>query len=297
MPMGYIFLVIALFAGAAKGYCGKMTSQHTSGFGSSVYANVIRTLLCIVIGFAVILLEGSIHFLTPSANLLLITTLSGISTAIFVVLWLILVRKSAYMLMDIFLMIGVLVPLVLSTCFFNETISLSQWGGILILLIATIIMCSYNNSIKAKITLPTFLLLMACGIANGITDFSQKLFIKTLPDIPVSIFNFYTYIFAAITLIAIYLLQKPKDSKQTKCAVESIFGYIFIMAICLFLNSYFKTLAAATLSSIILYPLSQASSLALSSIMAAVIFKEKFTAKVVIGMITAFIGLLIINLL
>lgn len=295
--MGYFFLVIALFTGATKGYCGKKTSQHTSGFGLSVFANVIRTLLCIVIGFIVILLEGSVHFIIPGANLLLITTLSGISTAIFLVLWLILVRKSAYMLMDIFLMIGVLIPLVLSTRFFNESIRLSQWGGILILLIATIIMCSYNNSIKAKITLPTFLLLMACGIANGITDFSQKLFVKTLPNIPVSIFNFYTYIFAAITLIITYLLLKPKDSKQTKRVVKSIWGYIFIMAICLFLNSYFKTLAAATLNAIILYPFNQASSLVLSTIMAAVIFKEKFTAKVALGIITAFIGLIFINLL
>ena len=297
IQMGYIFLVIALFSGVTKGYCGKKTSQHTSSFRLSVFANVIRTLLCTAIGFAVTLLEGSIYFITPSVNLLLITALSGISTAIFVVSWLISVRKSAYMLMDIFLMVGVLVPLVLSMLFFNETIRPSQWVGILILLIATIIMCSYNNNIKAKITLPTFLLLMACGIANGITDFSQKLFVKALPDIPVSIFNLYTYIFAAITLIITHLLLKPNDSMQPKRVVKSIFGYIFIMALCLFLNSYFKTIAAATLSSVILYPLNQGASLVLSSIMAAGIFKEKLTAKVVLGMITSFIGLLIINVL
>ena len=297
MQMGYLFLVIALFAGAAKGYCGKKTSQYTGGVRLSVFANVIRTLLCIAIGFAVILLEGSIRFIIPSTHLLLITALSGISTAFFVVSWLISVRKNAYMLMDIFLMVGILVPLILSALFFNETIRLSQWVGILVLLIATMIMCSYNNSIKAKITLPTFLLLVACGISNGITDFSQKLFIKALPDTPVSIFNFYTYIFAAIPLIITCLFLKPNGHEHPKTVLKSIFGYIFIMAICLFLNSYFKTLAAATLSSVILYPLNQSAALILSSIMASVLFQEKLKSTAVLGIIMAFVGLVIINVL
>ena len=69
------------------------------------------------------------------------------------------------------------------------------------------------------------------------------------------------------------------------------------MAFCLFANSYFKTLASGYLSAVLLYPLNQGCSLILSAIMAAVLFKEKITIKAVIGILTAFIGLLIINLL
>lgn len=69
------------------------------------------------------------------------------------------------------------------------------------------------------------------------------------------------------------------------------------MSVCLFLNSYFKTLASGHLGAVLLYPLNQGCALILSAVMAAVLFKEKLTAKAVIGILTAFVGLLIINLL
>ena len=36
--MGYLFLMIALLAGATKGYCGKKTSGYTDNFGDAVLA-------------------------------------------------------------------------------------------------------------------------------------------------------------------------------------------------------------------------------------------------------------------
>ncbi|MBR6564521.1 MAG: hypothetical protein IKK71_03690 [Clostridia bacterium] len=75
------------------------------------------------------------------------------------------------------------------------------------------------------------------------------------------------------------------------------FPYILVMAVCLFLNSYYKTLAAFCLPSVILYPLNQALALILSTVMSAVLFHEKITLKAVIGIFTAFVGLLLINML
>ena len=158
-------------------------------------------------------------------------------------------------------------------------------------------MCSYNNSIKTKISLPSFILLLICGIANGVSDFSQKLFVKNIPDSSVAVFNFYTYIFAALVLAISYAVTRKTTESTENTDSKKIFVFILIMAICLFANSYFKTIAAKYLSAVQLYPLNQGCSLILSAIMSAVLLKEKLTAKAVIGMITAFIGLLIINLL
>ena len=171
--MGYLFLAIALFCGVTKGYCGKKTSGYTSNYRDAIFANIIRMLLCIAIGFVLILAGGDLPKVIPNGKLLLISALSGVSTAVFVVTWLISVKKSAYMMLDIFLMLGVLIPLIASNLLFNEPIKLTQWLGIAVLLVAVVIMCSYNNTIKTKITLPSFLLLLLCGIANGVADFSQ----------------------------------------------------------------------------------------------------------------------------
>ena len=142
--MGYLFLAISLLAGAAKGYCGKMTSGYVQGYKDAMFANTIRMIFCILIGLGMILLDGSINDIVPSASLLAVSALSGITTSVFVVCWLISVKKGAYMMLDVFLMLGVLVPLLAGKLFFNESIKTTQWIGIGILFIAVYIMCSYN---------------------------------------------------------------------------------------------------------------------------------------------------------
>ena len=295
--MGYLFLLISLFAGPLKGYCGKKTSGYTGSIGNAVFANTIRMLLCILIGFLLILTTEELHILIPTPSLLLIAALSGVSSAVFVVTWLISVKKSAYMMLDIFLMLGVLIPSIASSIFFGESIAPTQWVGIGVLFLAVMIMCSYNNTIKARLTLPSLILLLICGIANGIADFSQKLFTKCVLNGSAMAFNFYTYVFAALVLMGAYATTRKSDPNTEKADLKKIFGYILIMALCLFANSYFKTLAAGYLSAVLLYPLNQGCALILSAIMSAALFKEKLTLKAIIGMITAFAGLLIINLL
>ncbi|MDY3032189.1 MAG: hypothetical protein SOS24_10665 [Clostridia bacterium] len=46
-----------------------------------------------------------------------------------------------------------------------------------------------------------------------------------------------------------------------------------------------------------LYPINRGASLILSSVMSATMFGEKLTAKAIIGLATAFLGLIVINVL
>jgi len=92
--------------------------------------------------------------------------------------------------------------------------------------------------------------------------------------------------------------MKPQsDAQSTGDTFRKVFGYVVVMAICLFLNSYFRTLAAAHLDAVLLYPLSQSAALILSTLMSHFFFKEKITPKCIIGIVITFIGLLIINVL
>ena len=295
--MGYLFLSISLLAGATKGYCGKKMGGFAANVQSAALLNLVRMILCTGLGMLVVFAYKHTSYLTLNTTVIAISAISGISTSVFVVTWLLSVRKSAYMMLDIFLMFGVLIPLAASNVFFNEVIKPTQWLGIAVLLAAVVIMCSYNNSIKEKITLSSFALLIICGIASGIADFSQKVFTKCIPDGSAAVFNFYTYLFAAFILIIFYAVSCKTKLSNGNSDIKKIFRYILIMALCLFANSYFKTLASKHLSAVLLYPLNQGCALILSAIMASVLFKEKITPTAVIGILTAFIGLLIINLL
>ena len=292
---GYLLLALSLIAGATKGFCGKKISTYTNDLFSALKANLLRMLICVVIGFFLTVLNSDTLF--PDKNILFTAMLSGLSTACFVVTWLLSVRQNAYVMLELFLTMGVIIPLALSKILFDEAVSLKQVIGFLILAAGVYILSLYNNSLKGKIKLRDLLTLLVCGVSNGITDFSQKLFIKNANHTPVSIFNLYTYVFCAIILALVMIfVDKKKTSYSSSRFSCKVIIYISIMSICLFAHSYFKTTCAGMLDAVKLYPLSQGGSLILSTLMATLFFKEKITAKSIIGTVIAFMGLLTINM-
>lgn len=295
--MGYLFLLTALVAGATKGYCGKKTSGYVNEYKDAMLANSIRMILCTLIGLGMVLVSSGVGALRINRTVFLISLLSGAANSAFVVFWLISVKRGAYMMLDVFCMLGILIPLIGCALCFGEEIRINHIIGIVILLAAVCIMCSYNNSIKSKMTVSSFILLLVCGAANGFSDFSQKLFVKLSDNTSIAVFNLYTYLVSAVILIIFFLVFSGRAENKAPSAIKPIFGYILIMSVCLFLYSYFKTLAAQHLSSAQLYPLAQSGSLILSTVMSAVLFHERLNIKCIVGILMSFAALIVINVL
>lgn len=298
--MGYLFLFIALLCGCVKGYCGKKTSGAVSELRDAMLANIIRMLLCILIGLVITVFQGDAKLLKADFKTLLLSAFSGAATAVFVVSWLIAVKKGAYMTIDVFLLLGTVIPIGVSAAVLGEQIEINQVTGFLILTAAVVIMCSYNNSIKEKMSIASLGILVLCGAASGFAGLSQKLFAVYAENSSNAVFNLYTYVFSAVVLIICYFISgiKTKDEKKNTVAnIKSVIWYIPVMALCLFLNSYFMTTAAAYLPAVLLYPLCQGAGLIMSSLMSAAFFKEKITGKCVAGLLLAFAGLVVMNML
>ena len=79
--------------------------------------------------------------------------------------------------------------------------------------------------------------------------------------------------------------------------VYRLLGFVFVMSVCLYLNSYFKTLAGGYISATQLYPLNQGAAVILSLLMSSIFFKEKINWKCIFGIVLAFVALMFINLL
>ena len=212
--MGYLFLSVALFCGAVKGFCGKKMSGYANDLVSASLINLVRMVACVVLSFLMVVLSGNAAGLKASWQLIAISALSGISTAAFIITWLLCVRKSAYMMLDVFLMLGTLVPIISGRFLFDEPIGLKRAAGFAVLIVAVLIMCSYNNSIKTKFTPASLALLVLCGLSNGVTDLSQKIATRTIDGLSVDVFNLYTYIFAALTLLFTLAFVPKKEIKQ-----------------------------------------------------------------------------------
>ena len=294
---GYLFLCGALLAGVVKGYCGKKTSGVLTKTQDAILANLVRMLCCIAIGALIVTLAGGWKNGVWNVPTLLISALSGLATATFTVTWLLSVKRGAYMLVEVFLLSGVILPILLCSLSFGEEISFTDWLGIVLLVVAAYLMCTYNKQVKGNVKWQDFALLLLCAVANGTVDFSQKLFVHTVIEGESSFYNLLTYLFAAVFLGLFFLLYKREEGEKTPAPIKSIVLYIGIMAVCLFLHSYLKTLAAKELDAVVLYPLAQGGSLILSMLMSTLLFREKVNGKCILGVTLAFGALLLINLI
>ncbi len=300
---GYILATLSVLAGVTKAYASKKSSIYINNVSENTFSNVLRMSLCSVIGLVMILIQGA--SLSIDGGTFAITLLSGVSNAVFIITWLAATQRGAYMLLNIFYLLGVLVPLLLCRVLYDEPIRLIQWAGLAVLLVAVWIICSYNKTLGGKLTGTNLLILIVCALTGGFADFSQKMFLYHDPDGVNSVFQFYTFIISTVVLVGIYLFTKLKAKSGEgkisfageKVLFPKIIAYVSVMAVCMFACNWLKTAAGEHLTSAQLYPFSQGTNLILLSMMSAVCFGEKITVRSLVGIILAFVSLLMMNLL
>lgn len=288
-----LWIALAALAGVTKGYCGKKTSTAAERFHDAVYISVVRFGMCALLGGAICLVQGGVTSLLQVDGLW-VAAVSGVAQAAFATTWLLAVRTGAYVMLDAFLTAGILIPSVLCQILYDERIKPLQWVGFAVLIGAVCLMCSYNNSIKtSKLTPWAVALLVVCSGFSGIADLCQKILSHDYPGQSAAAFNFYAYLFAALVLAVVFLFIKPRNQRPVE--VRKFGWYLAVMAACLFLNSYFKLLAARQVSAGVMYPICQGLGLALSALMAAVMFKEPIKKRSIIGLVLVFAAMMLIT--
>ena len=296
--IGYVYLSLALFAGIAKGFCGKKISASMQTFRDCLFINATRMLCCALIGFVLVIINWDFSALPLSVNSIGVYLLSAVGMTTFCVCWMYAYKQDAYIFLNIFTMLGSIVTCFLSFIVYREPITLQQWIGMAILFSAVIIMSKYNTKIKGKLSWSGICILIVGCLGCSVTDFSQKVYMKDIGN-SAAVFNFYTYAFGFVILLIIqaFILAKNKGFEITDEVVEKkyLFAY-FAMSLFLFLNTSLKTLAAGILPSAQIYPVLQGANLILSGLMAHFLFKEKLDTRSIVAMALAFTGLIIINM-
>ena len=295
--MGYLFLAIALLTNNIKGYCGKQMSRYSAKLNDTLLICFFRMLMCIGTSAIILAVTGGFFGLEITPKLIGYAAFSGISTAILVAAWLFAANSSGYMMLEVFQMLGVGVTILMSFVIYKEEITVRDVIGFCVLVFAAYLM---HAGTKIKPTLKTLAVVILCGLANGMTDFSQKAFIYSGLDTTTAQFQLCSYVFAAVTLIVLYTAmtagKKTEEKNGATAILKKTWYFVLIMAVCLYANSYFKTEAANYLSAAKLYTLSQGGTMAIGTLMSAFLFKEKLTLKSGISIAITFLGLLIINL-
>ena len=294
--MGYIFLIMSMTGGLGKGLLGRKVSGDVRDFKDCMYVNIMRLMFCALLGLMVVFATNSGSFSGMTGGEIRIYSLSAVSTAIFLVCWMYEYKSEAYVFLNIFIMLGSIVTCVCGLIVYSEPIPLSKWISLVIILCAVFIMSGYNHQIGKKLGKHIIVLILGT-VASAMADFSQTMYVREIGG-KVMQFNLYTYGFALLMLIAVYLIYasihkvKGDDKKLTyKLHTKKSIIIYFTIAACLYMNALTKTMANRTMEISQIYPVLSGATLIASAVMAHILFKERINKKSACAMSMALAGI------
>lgn len=313
--MGYLYLAISKFCGAAKMAAMKNCGNADDSTGTSVKVNAVRSGIILVVSVIVFAVSRA-----ATADGAWIAALSGVSNALNMLSWLVCATAVSLCIVETFVMIGsVVFPLALSPLLYaGETVSAAQWAGAGVILAAVVLFCVGRD---VKFGKKGIVWIAVCTLSSAGCNVTAKLYAVRAGSEYVAFFNLVTFVivfafFAVVAAIAVLKNRKKTDPVADSEPVEDsgraadseraeekdpqsreFFGLpkrtyfrIAIAAVGMYATNYFMTLAAGALPSGMLYPLSYGAGFVLTAIMDTVFFKQKLTLPRAVATVLAVAG-------
>lgn len=289
----WIFLVLAVGANSAKGYCSKRLSGLTDGIADNLVLNLIRCLGCVIIGGAIMLVTGKSFALSVSE--LLCCAVSGISMTAFQLSWIMSLKKGAYMMVSAFSSASFALPCVWGFALLGEPVSLVRLAAIAIICVAIYFLCLYNNKTKTRLSAAAFTFLFAVSVSQGFNQIFQKQFTLAEGSSTVTAYTFYTFVFASVLTVVLLPFFKSETPHAEIC--KRLLSKKALLLICMstvgiFAASFLQASAAKGIDASVMYPVLNGLSVCAGTLMSVFIFGEKPKKESVIGIILVLTALL-----
>lgn len=302
------FAAIALMRVAQK-ICSKKVSTEVQGkafFHYGGYYNLLSAVFSLITLFIV----GFEGFDFP-------TVLCALATAVCLAIELFAsleALKGASLIVNQMFSVGALfIPCIVGIFFFDEPMSVWQWLGLFLFIVAMCFMVApakkQQEEKTTKITVKTILMLLLTLVAGGGTMVAQKAFAKVVPNGSVATYSFLMFALNAIILytcyaVSIYVGKKKTYSSQPQEIKKDVAPLSKILLICglalafaIFIINMLVTELGKSVDSAILFSVSNAISIIITILVGSIYYKEKIMFKNVIGVVLCVGALAIINFL
>lgn len=301
------FAAIALMRVAQK-VCSKKVSSEVKGktfFHYGGYYNLISALFSLI----TLVIVGFHGFDFQ-------TVLCALATAICLAVELfasIEALKGASLIVNQMFSVGALfIPCIVGIFFFDEPMSVWQWAGLFLFIVAMYFMVSPTKEKEkkaTKITAKTICMLVLMLLAGGGTMVAQKAFSKIVPNGNVAMYSFLMFALNSLILYTCYVgsvflgkkksdvSQTPERAQEGKGLSKTLLICGLILAFAVFVINMLVTELGKSVDSAILFSVSYAISIIITIIVGSIYYKEKITLKNVIGIGLCVAALAIINFL
>ncbi len=198
------------------------------------------------------------------------------------------IKAGSLSLYTLFLMTGgMIVPFVWGICFLNESISLMQIGGIILITFSII----FSSAEKKKTGIGIIVMCVMVFFLNGFSSVISKLHQTETRYATIGVYDymFWGNVFRFVMSLVLLLFSGKGD--KTKVSV-SAFVIAFFAAITNALGSLFNLMGASFLPATVLYPLITGGTIVLSAVLEAIVFKEKLITKKLLPIAICFAGTL-----
>lgn len=295
-----IYIILILLFRVVQNLLNKQCSNSITNNVMFLKFLSIRQFASALLALVLILFTAELTAVAQADPLtLLFALLMAVSLAVntFSGLWAL--KSGTMVLSSLFGTAGLFVPCIAGVFLFDERISLMQVVGLVIFIVAAYQLIGCSREIYKKFSAKTLVLLLVSMLSNGAVMLAQKMFSFYVEGGNAGAFNFYGFFLSAVLSLAGFLLFRGRAVHQAKAVETHIPAKIVLFGLGLsaavFVISQASTVAAATIPSVVLFPVSDGGGMIICALVSAFVYGEKLTKKSVIGLILGFLSLIIIN--
>lgn len=295
--MIYFLLILSVVTASGKALFGKAIGNHSTTFKQTLLLNFQSfsvSLVCAIL-FTVHKI-GSIFTVSPYTIILaLIFSVSVTATQITQSKAMSMGASSSVSLIYSF---GFTVPIIYGLFVWKETVSVFQYVGLALLIVALVLIV-YKREKSEKKGLSWFVLALLAMLGSGINGIIQKTHQLSSFSGEIDLFLLYTMLFSTVlTGIATLIVKdKTRTTEQNPVPLWQRIVLPIGMGVCVCALNFINLYLSGKLPSVVFFPIYNIGNLLLTTVVSAIIFKDKTTVIQNIGLGVGIAAILIIGLL
>ena len=303
----YGALIVAQTGTCVKAYSMKRCGQITPGPFNSICINLARSFICVLVSLFIWLISDG-QTTTPMGYAIII--IAGIGTALNLFSWILATRVVPLILIEAVSTVGsMVIPLILSPYLYGEdAVTPVQWIGALLICISVLFFVGKDNAKKEECPLITkIILLFVCASGVTLASVGKKYYTFNISAAGLGSAEYFTFmgfvavlLFFSIFFALFYAIEKKRisttgEQKKVELPYKKVWMFIVAAAIALYVAELFGTYASG-LPSTIYYPGSRVLNIISFFLLDVIFYKDKVTAKKLIGLGILLIGIILVNI-
>lgn len=305
--MAALYISIILLFRVVQAVFNKMASNEVKNIPTVLVYGAYRNAISAAFGLMLVLISGNGFGL--GATGVLISLCSGVMLSVSGYCGIMCLKTGTVSVSSIFSTAGILIPIIAGV-FFGIPVSAVQCVGLALFFVSAFLLIRDSRNTTGKFTAGAFFLLVGCLFAEGLTMLSQQAFTKYVPDGSVSAFSFITFCIAALSNLIMFAFfrnkkipvpgeEKPDPPAAPAQSVKFSRRLIisgFALAVAVFVINQFATLSTALVPPVILFTFINGGGAVISTVVAAIMYKEKLTPQKIAGVAVGIASLVIVKM-